>query len=160
MKKIKLGVLVYIIKNSKTLMLHRIKKNNDCHNGLWVAPGGKIEIDLNESPEDCAIRETFEETGLAINSLKLAGYITFPDLGDSPFGALWYVWIFKTSDFSGDLIDSPEGSLSWIENSEVINLDMWEGDKIFTPLIYGDKIFNAVMTYGENKFLNYKIGFC
>ncbi|MBP7653972.1 8-oxo-dGTP diphosphatase [Candidatus Dependentiae bacterium] len=155
----KLGVLVYIMRDGKTLMLHRIKKANDCHNGLWVAPGGKVEMNDNESPEDCAVRETFEETGLKINSLKLAGYITFPDVGNSPFGALWYVWIFKTSDFSGNIVDSPEGRLEWIDDGKLLELDMWEGDKIFTPLIYGDRIFNAVMTYDKDKFVSYKIGY-
>jgi len=157
----KLGTLVYLInEKNETLMLFRNKKKNDYHNGYWVAPGGKIEYLKNEAPEDCAAREIFEETGLKINSLKLAGFITFPDLGNSPFGDLWYVWVFKSFDFSGELLkESVEGELRWIPNSELINLNMWEGDKIFTPLIYTNKIFSAVMVYDNDKFLDYKITF-
>ena len=155
----KLGTLIYLIRDGKTLMLLRNKKKNDCHNGLWVAPGGKINFNENESPEDCAIRETYEETGYKINTLKLSGFITFPDLGDSPFGDLWYVWLFKTSDFHGNIIDSPEGELHWIENKKVLELPMWEGDKIFTPLIYQEKIFSGSFTYTKDKFSGYTLNY-
>jgi len=153
----KLGTLVYVINDNKTLMLHRIKKENDCHNGLWVAPGGKIDTAKSESPEDCARREVLEETGLILENLKLAGFITFPDIGNSPFGDLWYVWLYKSTEFSGRLIDSPEGSLEWVDNNKVCELPMWEGDKIFTPLIYNDRLFSAVMLYDCGKFIDYRI---
>ncbi len=153
----KLGTLVYIVRDGKTLMLFRNKKINDCHEGLWVAPGGKVDMHLNESPEACAIREVYEETGLTLKSLKLSGFITFPDLGNSPFGDLWYVWLFKSDDFSGETIDSPEGELRWIDNAQIVNLPMWEGDKIFTPLIFQDKIFSGVFTYDKESFLGYNI---
>ena len=49
-------------------MLHRTKKENDIHEGKWVGVGGKIE--KGESPEECAVREVFEETGLKAEELK------------------------------------------------------------------------------------------
>ena len=39
-------------------MIHREKE--DEHQGLWLAPGGKVET--NEAPYETAIRETLEET--------------------------------------------------------------------------------------------------
>ena len=44
------------------LMLHRIKKKNDLNHDKWVGVGGKFED--GESPEECVLRETWEETGL------------------------------------------------------------------------------------------------
>ena len=46
------------------LMLHRVKKENDCNRDKWIGVGGKFED--GESPEECVLRETLEETGLAI----------------------------------------------------------------------------------------------
>jgi len=53
----KLGVLVYIEKEEKVLMIHRQKE--DEHQGFWLAPGGKLE--KNEAPVETAIREVRED---------------------------------------------------------------------------------------------------
>lgn len=52
------SVFVYD-KESKKFLLVKHKKM-----GTWVQPGGHIE--LNEDPEEAAIREVFEETGVKI----------------------------------------------------------------------------------------------
>jgi 8-oxo-dGTP diphosphatase len=39
----KLSTLCYIRQNNKTLMMHRIKKENDMHKGKWNGLGGKFE---------------------------------------------------------------------------------------------------------------------
>ena len=41
------------------LMLHRVKKENDCNRDKWIGVGGKFED--GESPEECVLRETLEE---------------------------------------------------------------------------------------------------
>ncbi|MCK7526389.1 MAG: NUDIX domain-containing protein [Ignavibacteriales bacterium] len=45
-------------------MLHRVKKENDYHEGKWNGLGGKFE--QGESPEECAVREIEEECGLKV----------------------------------------------------------------------------------------------
>ena len=74
----KLATLCYVKDNKtgKTLMIHRVKKENDYHEGKWNGLGGKF--DAGESPEDCVIREVKEEAGLKITNPKLHGFITFP----------------------------------------------------------------------------------
>ena len=57
-------------------MVHRIKKENDMHAGKWNGLGGKLEN--GETPEECAIREIYEESGLWVKDLHLKGIITFP----------------------------------------------------------------------------------
>jgi 8-oxo-dGTP pyrophosphatase MutT (NUDIX family) len=57
--------LVYLFRDDKCLMLHRIKKENDLHKGKWNGLGGKSEP--CESPEECALREIKEESGYKIN---------------------------------------------------------------------------------------------
>ena len=61
-----LATLCYIKKNQKTLMLHRIKKQNDIHEGKWNGLGGKFEF--GETPEECVIREVKEESGIEITN--------------------------------------------------------------------------------------------
>ena len=67
--------LCYIEKDGKYLMLHRVKKENDLNHDKWVGIGGKFED--RESPEECAVRETLEETGLTLKSYKYCGIVTF-----------------------------------------------------------------------------------
>ena len=55
------SVFVYDKNKKKFLLVHHKKM------GTWVQPGGHIEI--NESPEEAAIREVYEETGLKIKIL-------------------------------------------------------------------------------------------
>ncbi len=53
---------VYVIDDEKVLLLFHPKHRK------WLPPGGHLEA--NESPPECALREVFEETGLAIQLIK------------------------------------------------------------------------------------------
>lgn len=53
-----------IIKDDQLLMVRQLYKGEE----LWTFPGGSIES--GESPEDAAVREAFEETGLTIAIIK------------------------------------------------------------------------------------------
>jgi 8-oxo-dGTP diphosphatase len=59
------GVSVIITKNAKVLLLKRQGSHGD---GCWAPPGGHIEF--GESLEDCARRETLEETGVEIGKVE------------------------------------------------------------------------------------------
>ena len=72
----KLATLCYVRRDGKTLMLLRNKKINDMHAGKWNGLGGKFEA--GETPEDCAIREIYEESGLRVVAPQLCGVLTFP----------------------------------------------------------------------------------
>ena len=67
----KLATLCYVRSGGKTLMVHRIKKANDMHQGRWNGLGGKLEP--GETPEECAVREIREESGLVARNLILKG---------------------------------------------------------------------------------------
>jgi len=152
----KLATLCYVKnrENNTTLMLHRVKKENDVHQGKWNGLGGKFEE--NESPEDCVIREVNEESGLVIKAPKLHGFITFP-LFDGKED--WYVFVFTSDNFSGKLIDSNEGILEWIPDEKVTDLNLWDGDAIFLNWLKEDKFFSAKFTYNYGKLGNYSVNF-
>ena len=73
-----LTTMCYIQKDHQTLMLHRIKKENDINGGKWIGVGGKFEE--GESAEECMRREIYEETGLTALKLQLHGFVVFPQL--------------------------------------------------------------------------------
>jgi 8-oxo-dGTP diphosphatase len=65
----KISVLVFIRdERGHLLLMHRRKNPNK---GLWSCPGGKLEMDIGESPFECAIRETREECGMDIQTSDL-----------------------------------------------------------------------------------------
>src|SRR5262249_13715290 len=45
--------------------------------GVWVAPGGSLEPD--ELPADAVVRETWEETGLLVEPVRLTGVYAGPE---------------------------------------------------------------------------------
>ena len=152
----KLATLCYVIDKSqnKTLMLHRVKKENDYHEGKWNGLGGKLE--LGESPEDCVIREVREEAGLIIKNPRMHGFITFPNFDEVDD---WYVFIFTANEFEGNLIESPEGNLKWIPNDELTTLNLWDGDKIFLDWLFQDKFFSAKFVYEKGEYKNHTANF-
>ena len=149
-----LATLCYVIDNGKTLMLHRIKKKNDVHEGKWNGLGGKFEH--GESPEECAAREVKEESGLLIKNPKMHGFITFPMFDGKKD---WYVFLFTVKEFKGKLIDSNEGRLEWISNNKLLELNLWEGDKIFIPWLMQDKFFSAKFVYENGKLKEHNVFF-
>lgn len=145
--------LIYLRKDGKTLMLHRNKKDSDYHLGKYNGIGGKLE--KGESPEACAIREIQEETGLIASALKYRGHLTFPDFdGETD----WLCFIYECFDFQGELMDCNEGSLHWIEDSQLYDLNLWEGDPYFLKVIYETKkCFYGVFTYHQKKLVHYDL---
>jgi 8-oxo-dGTP diphosphatase len=152
----KLATLCYVMdkESNKTLMIHRVKRENDYHEGKWNGLGGKF--DDGESPEDCVIREVKEEAGLKITNPTMHGFVSFP-LFDGKDD--WYVFIFTAEEFSGKLIDSYEGNLEWIPNNNLTELNLWDGDKIFLEWLFQDKFFSAKFVYENGKMKNYEVHF-
>lgn len=124
--------LCYLERDGSLLMLFRNKKAVDENHGKWIGVGGKFEE--GETPEECAVREVYEETGLKVGSLKLRGIITFVM---QPL-TTEYMFLYTCDDFSGELSDPdgcPEGILRWVEKEKLDELPMWEGDRIFLRLL-------------------------
>lgn len=121
--------LCYIEQNGNYLMLHRVKKKNDLNQDKWVGIGGKFED--KESPEDCMLRETLEETGLTLTHMEYRGIVTFI----SDRYPTEYMHLFWADAFSGTIKECDEGNLEWISKEVLMQLPMWAGDKIFLRLL-------------------------
>lgn len=146
-----LATLCYIRDNGRTLMLHRVKKENDVHEGKWNGVGGKFEP--GESPEECCIREIREECGLEVRDPHLRGILTFPDFAK---GHDWYVFVFEIRHFSGAIGECAEGNLEWIEDGRILDLNLWEGDRIFLKwLVETDKFFSGKFIYRDGALVSH-----
>ena len=95
--------LCYIERGQQYLMLHRVKKENDLNHDKWVGIGGKFEG--NETPDECLLREAYEETGLTLTDWRCRGVVTF--LSDTREGG--YTYLFTAGGFTGTLRECNEG---------------------------------------------------
>ena len=139
-------------------MLHRTKKENDQSRGKWLGIGGKFED--KESPDECLLREVYEETGLTLTSYRLRGIVTFiSDIYETE-----YMFLYTADKYTGELytetdnsltpiidgIPTPcgEGVLKWVDMDAVPSLELWEGDRIFLDrLRTTDEFFTLKLCY-------------
>lgn len=141
--------LCYIQKDDQYLMLHRTKKENDINEGKWIGVGGKFEKD--ETPEECLLREVREETGLTLTDYRLRAVITF-------ISNEWeteYMYLFTANEFLGEMIDCSEGELEWVPKDKILELNIWEGDRIFLEkLLNDDAFFTLKVVYEGDKLVD------
>jgi 8-oxo-dGTP diphosphatase len=134
-------------------VVYRNKKPNDIHAGKWNGLGGKLEA--GETPEECVQREVREESGLVIRKPRLHGLLMFPKFK----GNDWYIFAFSATEFSGELIDSPEGRLEWISDEKLLSLNLWESDHIFLPWLANPEFFSAKFDYEGDQMIGHEVTF-
>ena len=125
---VRMSTLCYIEKDGKYLMLHRTVKKNDVNKDKWIGVGGHFEH--QESPEECLLREVWEETGYHLTSYRYRGLVTFVYGED----VVEYMSLYTADGFEGEPHECDEGVLEWVDKKEVLHLNLWEGDKIFFRL--------------------------
>ncbi len=140
--------LCYIERDGQYLMMHRVKKEHDINKDKWVGIGGHFEKD--ESPEECLLRETMEETGLTLTDYQLRGIITFScDRWQTE-----YMFLYTATGFQGKVGACDEGTLEWIDKTAVYDLPIWTGDKIFFRLLDSrERVFSLKLRYEGEKLV-------
>ena len=148
MGRARLSTLCYIENDDKYLMLHRIIKANDINHNKWIGVGGHFEE--RESPDDCLLREVREETGYTLTDYKFRGIVTFI-YGSGEKEMVEYMHLFTATGFKGEPIPCDEGVLEWIPKDKLLDLELWEGDKIFLRLLSErDDFFSLKLVYDES----------
>ena len=143
--------LCYIEKDGAYLMLHRTKKEKDINKDKYIGVGGHLEH--GESPMECIIRETKEETGLTIHKPRLRGIITFV-IDD--YDEITY--LYTCDDFSGELQECQEGNLEWVPKNEVTMLPIWEGDKLMFELLNARQdVFSLKLVYVKDRLISSRV---
>lgn len=126
-KKVRKAVKCYLIKGNKVVVTKY--KNGNLKEGYYDIPGGKIEE--GETPEQTALREMKEETGLIVSNLKHKGVIIteYPDR----------IFVFETfvaSDYEGETKEFEENTSEWIDILELL-----KKEKILSNIMMLDRFF-------------------
>lgn len=114
----RVGVGIFVRKDGKFLMLKRMGSHGE---GSYFIPGGHLEF--NESPEECAIREVYEETGVKIKNVKFAGLTN--DIFDKE--GKHYITLFMESEWH-------EGEPMIVEPEKCPEVMWVTPDKLPSPL--------------------------
>jgi 8-oxo-dGTP diphosphatase len=123
----KISVLVFIENSAgEQLLLLRAKQPNL---GVWTPIGGKLEMATGESPFECAIRETAEETGLGIHQDDLH---LFAMIAEKAYqgSTHWLMFLFRCKKpITGLPPDITEGRFGFFSREKIRTLPIPETDK-------------------------------
>jgi len=123
----KISVLVFIENaGGEQLLLLRAKQPNL---GVWTPIGGKLEMATGESPFECAVRETHEETGLAVAQTDLH---LFAMIAEKAYQGEthWLMFLFRCQKPIGSLPpDIKEGRFAFFSREQIKSLPIPETDK-------------------------------
>ncbi len=107
----------------------------------WNGVGGKLHA--GETPEQSAIRETFEETGLTVRNLFYHGVMNFHNFGKDEVD--FVVHLFSAKEFSGELLKNSDdgGELKWFPIDALPWHDMWQDDQYWLQHMLNGERFDA-----------------
>ena len=145
------STLCYVEYNQQYLMMHRNKNKDDVHLGKWNGLGGKLNH--NEDPLTCVKREVYEESKIQIQSPQLRGIMNFPNF---KMNEHWLVFLYTATSSTNVTQENHEGGLSWIPKHEILNLELWEGDRYFLRWILDNTpFFHATFCYENKKLISH-----
>lgn len=146
--------LCYMERNNQLLMLYRNKKEQDVNKGKWIGVGGKLEA--KETPMEAVLREIKEETGYTARGCEFRGLVIF-NYNHNPSE---YMHLYTCKDFSGEMLPCDEGELRWVDRDEVLQLNLWQGDRIFLELLQKDcPFFYLTLNYRDDELLGHSLEF-
>ncbi|MDE1768071.1 MAG: 8-oxo-dGTP diphosphatase [Candidatus Micrarchaeota archaeon] len=134
--------LGHIIKGDKILLKEATR---GVSKGKWNGPGGKI--DKAETPEQCMVREAYEETGLKMVKPFFHGRMFFHMDGKKNVAILGY--LYSTKRFNGKVRSTEEGPVRWFSVKEIPYEGMWDDDKVWINLMLAGKRFDAHFFYNK-----------
>ena len=126
--------LCYLEKDGCYLMLHRIKKKKDVNHDKWVGVGGKFEP--GEDALACVLRETREETGYTLQNPAYRGIVDF-------YAPPW----------PSERMHLFTCTLEWVPKADVLQLPIWQGDKLFFQLLNDNAPFFHLELYYDGDTL-------
>ena len=110
-KPVRKAVRCYLIKNDKIVVTKYNEPNKKA--GYYEIPGGKIEA--GELPEQTAIREMQEETGIIVKKLKNKGnlIIEYPD-------RKFEFVVFLANTYQGEPKQFEDNTSEWLDINELL----------------------------------------
>ena len=130
-----LTTLIYITRGDKCLFIRKTRKG-DMNLDKWLGIGGHFETD--ETPEECALRELKEESGIKredLSDFEYRGLVTF--LSSEYESEYMHVFTASVPEaFEVPVKACDEGELAWVDLDKIKDLPVWEGDKIMFDYLF------------------------
>lgn len=137
--------MIYDPDSENVLVLDKRPKVKDGWGGITF-PGGHIEP--GESVHASVMREVKEETGLEVTNIKYCGMIDWFNEDDN---SRFLVFLYKTSSFSGELVEgTEEGKVFWLNKKDLPYQKLAPDFETYLKLFLTDKE-EAFGVYGEEK---------
>ena len=130
----RIAVLCYLFDARGRVLLLRRSRLPNRH--LHSPVGGKLDVDIGESPTGCAVREIHEETGLLLNpqKLHLTGVVS-----EAAYDRVhWLMFLYEVlGPVCVDRQDCDEGQLAWHEPAQIDQLQIPSTDRnVIWPLFW------------------------
>jgi mutator protein MutT len=138
------GTLCYIRDAGRVLL--QLRASGSFGEGRWNAPGGKVED--GETPEQSAIREVREETGLMVCDLREHGALTFY-FGEA-LEPTYVVHVFSTDRLEGTPRASHEGLVDWFAEDSLPYALMFPDDPFWVPHLLAGRRFEGTFRVSDD----------
>jgi len=112
-----------VINNNKILLIKRVKPP---YLNFWSMPGGKV--DFGEHPEQAALREIKEETGLDCEFQELKGMASEIVHNNQEKVAHFMLYVCKLKPLHTNIQTTKEGNLKWFDLSKLDNINIIPSD--------------------------------
>jgi 8-oxo-dGTP diphosphatase len=147
-RAVDVATLVFVLEGEDILL---IEKKRGLGEGKVNGPGGKV--DPGETVEQCAIRECQEELGITVRDLERLGEHRFQFTD----GYSIHCWVFRTSNYAGTAIETPEAAPLWTAIKAIPFERMWADDRIWLPLLIEGQAFTARWIFDKDSMLDYEL---
>lgn len=135
MTKKKQTSIIIGIKDGKVLLGMKKRGHGE---GYWNGFGGKRNED--ETLMESALREIKEEAGVVPKDLTEVGVIDF---------TIFETYVYTFSKYKGEPVETKEMKPKWFDIDKLPYGKMWEGDKIWFPLVLDGKKFDAKFDFED-----------
>lgn len=137
------STLCLLVKEDQVLLA---MKKRGFGEGKWNGVGGKKEID--ETIEECAIRETEEEIGVKAKEIEQVAILDFY----FPNKPSWdqRVFVFLIANWEGYPKESEEMRPVWYDFNDIPYESMWADDKIWLKKVLKGEKLKAEFMFDEN----------
>lgn len=142
------GTLMFLHHAGRVLL---IRKRRGHGAGKINGPGGKPEP--GETPLQCVIRETEEETGVQVQAPRLAAVFRFIDLHQTD----WLGFIYRGRCWSGEPRVTAEAFPDWYPVTELPFDEMWEDDRLWLPRVLSGDCLEGDFLFADGALLAYRL---
>ena len=142
------ATLMFVVRGGEVLL---IRKKRGLGAGKINGPGGKLEV--GESPEECAGRETEEELGVRATGVSEVGRLAFQFVD----GLRLYCHVFRAEGCEGEARETEEAIPRWTAVGEVPFEEMWEDDREWFHHLLSGQCFLGYFDFAEDKMLSCQV---